>query len=66
MKVISTEIIIDGDKKYKVVTYDNGTVVKSSYSDYQEPLPTLSETDEVILNTNANVEYLVALKELEV
>ena len=31
-----------------------------------EPLPTLSETDEAILNTNANVEYLVALKELEV
>ena len=31
-----------------------------------KPLPTLSETDEAILNTNANVEYLVALKELEV
>ena len=31
-----------------------------------EPIPTLSETDEAILNTNANVEYLVALKELEV
>ena len=31
-----------------------------------EPLPVLSETDEAILNTNANVEYLVALKELEV
>lgn len=30
------------------------------------PLPTLSKTDEAILNTNANVEYLVALKELEV
>lgn len=31
-----------------------------------ELLPTLSETEEAILNTNANVEYLVALKELEV
>lgn len=31
-----------------------------------EPLSEMSETDEAILNTNANVEYLVALKELEV
>lgn len=62
MKTISTEMK-DG---YKIETFDNGTVVKSSHSSIPKPLPTLSETDEAILNTNANVEYLVALKELEV
>lgn len=40
--------------------------VEHFYTPRVEPLPTLSETDEAILNTNANVEYLVALKELEV
>ena len=71
MKIILTEIIEEQGQKYKVETYDNGTIVKSAYSDkpidpLPEPKPTLSETDEAILNTNANVEYLVALKELEV
>ena len=68
MNIISTEIIEEQGHKYIIETYDNGTVVKSAYSEeyIPEPLPTLSETDEAILNTNANVEYLVALKELEV
>ena len=68
MKIISTEIITEGECKYKVETYDNGAIVKSGCTndDLPEPIPTLSETDEAILNTNANVEYLVALKELEV
>ena len=51
--------------------FDNGVIDNETYhiligDPLPEPLPTLSETDEAILNTNANVEYLVALKELEV
>lgn len=71
MKILSTEIIEENGQKYEIKTFDNGAKVKIAYSDepidpLPEPLPTLSETDEAILNTNANVEYLVALKELEV
>lgn len=68
------EIIEENGIKYQVETYDDGTKVKSVYSETPstppEPTPQtlleISETDEAILNTSANVEYLVALKELEV
>ncbi len=68
-----TEIIEENGVMYRVETYDDGTRVKSIYVETPptpEPtpqtLPEISETEEAILNTNANVEYLVALKELEV
>lgn len=67
------EIVEENGIKYRVETYDDGTKVKSMYVENlpaPEPtpqtLPELSETEEAIINTNANVEYLVALKELEV
>lgn len=67
------EIIEENGIKYRVETYDDGTKVKSLYVETPpapEPTPQtlleISETDEAILNTSANVEYLVALKELEV
>lgn len=44
------EILADGVEKY--IT--------------SKPLPEMNKVDEAILNTNTNVEYLVALKELEV
>lgn len=67
-----TEIIEENGVMYRVETYDDGTRVKSIYVETPTPeptpqtLPEISETEEAILNTNANVEYLVALKELEV
>lgn len=64
MKIIKTEYFGEGESKYKVETYDNGAVVRSGCNESPTPLPTLSDTDEAILNTNANVEYLVALSEL--
>ncbi len=50
---------------------DNGVIDEKTYKiltgePIEEPLSEMSETDEAILNTNANIEYLVALKELEV
>lgn len=72
MRIISTEIIEENGCKYTVTTYENGAVSKVIYPDPNaeppapEPLPELSDADEAILNTAANVEYLVALKELEV
>lgn len=67
------EIVEENGIKYRVETYDDGTRVKSLYVESSPaPKPTpqklteISETEEAILNTNANVEYLVALKELEV
>ena len=67
---LSGEVIADNmiplseDFELKNKRYVNGEWVVIEPT--PEPLPTLSETDEAILNTNANVEYLVALKELEV
>ena len=51
--------------------FDNGVIDNKTYhiligEPLAENLPEMSETDEAILNTSANVEYLVALKELEV
>lgn len=72
MHIISTEIIEENGCKYTVTTYENGIISKIACPISEvEPsasktLPTLSEKEEAILNTNANVEYLVALKELEV
>lgn len=69
MKLISKEIIEEDGLKYKVEKYDNGAVVKSLYSDEPiepEPQPEhkLSETEQAILETQVNTEYLVALSEL--
>lgn len=71
MRVISTEIIEENGCKYTVTTYENGAVSKIICPDPNaeppapEPLPELSSIEEAALNTAANVEYLVALKELE-
>lgn len=71
--MIRTEIIEENGIKYRVETYDDGTKVKTIYVENlpapepkPQPLHELSETEEAIMNTDANVEYLVALKELEV
>ena len=67
-----TEIIEENGVMYRVETYDEGTKVKSLYGETPSPeptpqtLPEMSETEEAILNTNANVEYLLTLKEMEV
>lgn len=67
--IVKEEIIEEDGLKYKVEKYDNGAVVKSLYSD--EPIepeprlePELSATEQAILETQANAEYLVALSEL--
>lgn len=52
---------------YIITEYDNGTITKEIYTESKiEPeKPVLSEIDEAILTTSANVEYLIALKEME-
>lgn len=67
MKIVSIEEIIEDDSTYIVTTYDNGYVVqelKSETIEEEKKEPILSETEEAILNTNMNVEYLVILQEL--
>lgn len=67
MKVIKVEELIENDSTYIVTTYDNGYVVqelKSENTEEQKEEPILSETEEAILNTNMNVEYLVIMQEL--
>lgn len=67
MKIVSIEEIIEDDSTYIVTTYDNGYVVqelKSENTEEQKEEPILSETEEAILNTNMNVEYLVIMQEL--
>ena len=62
MQLIKT--YTDGD--YTVNEYDNGTIERYlTGSDQPIEVPqTLSETDEVILDTNAKVTYLECLAEL--
>ena len=67
LEIVKIEEIIENDSIYIVTTYDNGYVVqelKSENTEEQKEEPILSETDEAILNTNMNVEYLVILQEL--
>jgi hypothetical protein len=69
LKVISEEIIEEDDQKYKVTKYDSGHVVKEAYSeipdDYVPPLPEMSESETRNLEMASNIEYLVAVSELD-
>ena len=67
LEIVKIEEIIENDSIYIVTTYDNGYVVqelKSENTEEQKEEPILSETEEAILNTNMNVEYLVIMQEL--
>ncbi|MBQ4523343.1 MAG: hypothetical protein IJA10_10400 [Lachnospiraceae bacterium] len=67
MNIINVEEIIENDSTYIVTTYDNGCIVqelKPLENTGEQKEEILSETDEAILNTNINIEYLVALQEL--
>ena len=68
MKIVKTEIIEEDGTKYKVYTYDNGAVVKVTYSDepIPEPEPIESEptTEEILADIQINTDYLVCLAEI--
>lgn len=70
---IDSPILEDGEytPEEAKLLLDNGVIDDKTYhtiigEPIAEPLSEMSEADEAILNTNANVEYLAALKELEV
>jgi hypothetical protein len=64
MLTIIKEETIDG---YKIITYSNGAVVKQSVSavnqEFEPQELHLSETEQVILQTAINTEYMAALME---
>ena len=68
MKIVKTEIIEEDGTKYKVDTYDNGAVVKVTYSDepITEPEHIESEptTEEILADIQVNTDYLVCLAEI--
>lgn len=71
ISVIRNEVIKEGEKKYEVTEYSNGAVVKVTIQDNDEGTVNqqqsdvrLSDYEQMQLETSANVEYLVALAEL--
>ena len=76
IKEVSKEIIEENGKKYEVTKFSNGASIKVSIPSSQhenEETPKeqqdnivqkLSDYDQMMLETSANVEYLVALAEL--
>ncbi|MBQ3513441.1 MAG: hypothetical protein IJA32_06540 [Lachnospiraceae bacterium] len=58
-KELDPEQMTDGREAFYNIKTD-----EIYYQVYTEPEVALSETDEAILNTNLNVEYLIALQEL--
>lgn len=54
------------EEKLKAAKKKKAEIEKAGVERYitPKPLPTLLETDEAILNINANIEYLVALSEI--
>lgn len=69
--VVKNEVIEENGKKYDVTKYSNGAVVKVSVpdpveetGDKQQSDQQLSDYEQMQLETSANVEYLVALAEL--
>lgn len=76
IKEISKEIIEENGQKYELTKFSNGASIKASLPPSQEEIEgmqkeqqnnvaqKLSDYDQMMLETSANVEYLVALAEL--
>ena len=71
IREIRKEVIKEGEKKYEVTKYSNGAVVKVTIQDNGEGVVNqqqsdvlLSDYEQMQLETSSNVEYLVALAEL--
>lgn len=71
MRLKKVEEIHEDGVVFIAETYSNGkreTIVKTQKSDktvkVEKPIPELTETEEAILNTAINTEYLVCLAEL--
>ena len=64
-KYIWTDKELDNEKLEEgYIPFYNKETDEIQYKIFTEPEIVLSETEEAILNTNINVEYLVALQEL--
>lgn len=76
IKEVSKEIIEEDGQKFEVTKFSNGATIKASLPPSQEEIEEtqeeqqnnvvqkLSAYDQMMLETSANVEYLVALAEL--